>query len=304
MMSTRMTEFGFRCSRCIHASRTARLSASHSRTIVPAVNEELAATQVLGTQRVESDPQRTADGVPEAGSLRQRVRDVRQRAHVVHGAPAAGLPREAERAVSRGGDLPHEEMDVVEGDVAPADLHDGAHLRRDVQVAAEAQPADREALAALNVEVNDYATSVAQARQNNRQGFPVGGAYLRYMKRAINTFGNEAKAAFAKVGVLMASARRTAQALHPTNLHVNKALFPRDTIQSRLPNPEWLEHWLDTQIKFDAVWENKVIDRILHNMSLLMDRSFKSVQELNRYRKEVAAALQSANLAASAPRPA
>src|SRR5205085_1469204 len=62
-----------------------------------------------------------------------------------------------------------------------------------------------------------------------------GGAYLRYMKRAINKFGVEAQAAFAKVGVLMASARRTAQALHPTNLHVNKALFPRDTIQSRVP---------------------------------------------------------------------
>jgi indolepyruvate ferredoxin oxidoreductase len=30
---------------------------------VPAINEELAATQVLGTQRVESDPQRTVDGV-------------------------------------------------------------------------------------------------------------------------------------------------------------------------------------------------------------------------------------------------
>ena len=86
------------------------------------------------------------------------------------------------------------------------------------------------------------------------------------MKRAINNFGLEAKAAFAKVGVLMASARRTAQALHPTNLHVNKALFPRDTIQSRLPDPEWLEQWLDTQINFDSVWENKVVDRILHNM--------------------------------------
>ena len=83
----------------------------------------------------------------------------------------------------------------------------------------------------------------------------------------------------------MASARRTAQALHPTNLHVNKALFPRDTIQSRLPDPEWLEHWLDKQIKFDAVWESKVVERILHNMSLLMDRSFKTVQELNRYRQ-------------------
>ena len=30
---------------------------------VPAVNEELGATQVLGTQRVESDPERTHDGV-------------------------------------------------------------------------------------------------------------------------------------------------------------------------------------------------------------------------------------------------
>jgi hypothetical protein len=118
-----------------------------------------------------------------------------------------------------------------------------------------------------------------------------GGAYLRYMKRAMGKFGDEARAAFAKVGVLMASARRTAQALHPTNLHVNAKLFPRDTIQSRLPDPQWLEHWLDKQIQFDSVWENKVVERILHNMSLLMDRSFASVQELNRFRKEMAARL-------------
>ncbi len=123
-----------------------------------------------------------------------------------------------------------------------------------------------------------------------------GGAYLRYMKRAIVQSGNEARTAFTKVGVLMASARRTAQALHPTNLHVNESLFPNDTIQSRLPDPAWLEHWLDTQIKFDADWEGKVVDRILHNLSLLMERSFKTVQELNRYRKEV-----SKDLAASAP---
>ena len=114
-----------------------------------------------------------------------------------------------------------------------------------------------------------------------------GGAYLRYMKRAINKSGLEAKVAFSKVGVLMASARRTAQALHPTNLHVNKALFPRDTVQSRLPDPAWLEHWLDTQIKFDTEWETKVVDRILHNMSLLLEQKFKSVQDLNRYRKEL-----------------
>jgi hypothetical protein len=118
-----------------------------------------------------------------------------------------------------------------------------------------------------------------------------GGAYLRYMKKYLAELGDTARAAFAKVGVLMASARRTAQALHPTNLHVNKALFPNDTVQSRLPDPAWLERWLDAQIRFDDAWEGKVVERILHNMSLLFERTFGSVQELNRYRKEVAARL-------------
>ena len=128
-----------------------------------------------------------------------------------------------------------------------------------------------------------------------------GGAYLKYMKRAIQNVGLEAKSAFAKVGVLMASARRTAQALHPTNLHVNKSLFPLDTIQSRLPNPQWLEHWLDQQIKFDDIWETKVVDRILHNMSLLLERSFATVQELNKYRKEIARDLAATLAVAPAP---
>ena len=127
-----------------------------------------------------------------------------------------------------------------------------------------------------------------------------GGCYLKYMKRAIGNFGLEAKTAFAKVGVLMASARRAAQALHPTNLHVNKTLFPLDTIQSRVPNPDWLEHWLDTQIKFDASWETKVVERILHNMSLLLHRSFETVQDLNKYRKELARELASKALPAIA----
>jgi hypothetical protein len=122
------------------------------------------------------------------------------------------------------------------------------------------------------------------------------------MKRALVKFGDEARAAFAKVGVLMASARRTAQALHPTNLHVNATLFPRDTVQSRIPDPDWLEHWLDKQIQFDAVWEGKVVERILHNMSLLMERSFANVQELNRFRKEVTARV--AAIAASRTSPA
>ena len=114
-----------------------------------------------------------------------------------------------------------------------------------------------------------------------------GGAYLRYMRRAVAKVGDEARQAFAKVGVLMASARRTAQALHPTNLHVSKAHYPRDTVQSRMPDPEWLEEWLDKQIKFDAQWETKVVERILHNLSLLLGSSFKTVQELNRYRKSL-----------------
>lgn len=118
------------------------------------------------------------------------------------------------------------------------------------------------------------------------------GAYLRYMKRALahkgQEFGLQARLAFSKIGVLMASAHRTAQALHPTNLHVNKAMFPEDTVQSKLPSPGWLENWLDTQIRFDKEWEHKVSSRILHNMSLLMGSSFETVQELNRYRKDLA----------------
>lgn len=115
-----------------------------------------------------------------------------------------------------------------------------------------------------------------------------GGAYLRYMKKALITVGDEAKAAFAKIGVLMASARRTAQALHPTNLHVNQSLFPNDTVQSRTPDPGWLERWLDEQIRFDGNWEAKVAERILHNLSLLFEQPFHSVQELNRFRKSLA----------------
>jgi hypothetical protein len=118
-----------------------------------------------------------------------------------------------------------------------------------------------------------------------------GGAYLRYMKKALQESGDTARAAFAKIGVLMASARRTEKPLHPTNLHVNQALYPNDTIQSRLPDPNWLEGWLDKQIQFDGEWEKKVIDRILHNLSLLFERSFESVQDLNRYRKEATARL-------------
>jgi hypothetical protein len=124
------------------------------------------------------------------------------------------------------------------------------------------------------------------------------GAYFRYMKRAIARVGNEAKIAFARIGVLMASAARTAQPLHPTNLHVNKALFPRDTVQSRLPDPQWLERWLDSQIRFDKAWEGKVVQTMLAKLSTLCGRTIGSATELARYRKELIAA-RAAGAAAS-----
>lgn len=44
--------------------------------------------------------------------------------------------------------------------------------------AADAQPADEQVLAELNVAVSAYANAVTGARSNNRQGFPVGAEYL------------------------------------------------------------------------------------------------------------------------------
>ncbi len=120
------------------------------------------------------------------------------------------------------------------------------------------------------------------------------GAYFRYMKRAVEKMGADAKLAFAKIGVLMASSGKSSKPLHPTNLHVNKGLFPNDTVQSRLPDPEWLERWLDTQIQFDKVWENRVVNGILKQMSSLFERTFESSTDLNRFRKEIIASLAGA----------
>jgi hypothetical protein len=120
------------------------------------------------------------------------------------------------------------------------------------------------------------------------------GAYLQYMKRAITKVGDDARAAFARIGMLMASSARSGKPLHPTNLHVNKALYPRDTVQSKLPDPEWLERWLDRQIAFDKTWEAKVVASILRNMSTLFHRTIHTVQDLNRYRKELTHSLAAA----------
>jgi hypothetical protein len=117
-----------------------------------------------------------------------------------------------------------------------------------------------------------------------------GGAYLRYMKKAVSEAGDAARAAFSRIGVLMTSARRTSRALHPTNLHVNRTLFPNDTVQSRMPEPGWLERWLDEQIRFDDECERRVTGGILRNLSSLFEQTFETVQDLNRYRKSLAVA--------------
>ncbi len=127
------------------------------------------------------------------------------------------------------------------------------------------------------------------------------GAYLRYLKRAVGSAAhervNEVKSALAKIGFLMASSGRSGKPLHPTNLHVNKQLFPNDTVQSRLPDPSWLERWLDQQIDFDKEWEGKVVKMILHNLGSLFGRTFSSLGELNQFRKS----LTPKSLASSAP---
>jgi hypothetical protein len=86
----------------------------------------------------------------------------------------------------------------------------------------------------------------------------------------------------------MASAGRAGKPLHPTNLHVNEKLFPNDTVQSRLPDPSWLARWLDEQIRFDNAWEQRVVGMILTNLSILFERTFATVQDLNRFRRSLA----------------
>lgn len=112
-----------------------------------------------------------------------------------------------------------------------------------------------------------------------------GSAYLKYMRKAISNFGDKAKLSFAKIGILMASSARLGKPMHPTNLHVSKAHFPNDTVQSRLPDPSWLEHWLDRQINFNRDSESLVIRTILNNLSTLFNEVIDNVADLSKLRK-------------------
>jgi hypothetical protein len=117
------------------------------------------------------------------------------------------------------------------------------------------------------------------------------GAYLQYLKRLVANTAQErvadVKTALAKIGFLMAASGRSGKPLHPTNLHVSKALFPNDTVQSKLPDPSWLERWLDEQIQFDKEWEGRVVKMILHNLGGLFGRTFSSLGDLNQFRKSL-----------------
>src|SRR5512143_408849 len=117
-----------------------------------------------------------------------------------------------------------------------------------------------------------------------------GGAYLRYMHRALERSGDAARFAFSKVGVLMASSGLSGKPLHPTNLHVNESLFPNDTVQGRLPDPAWLDRWLDEQIRFDRACEQRVVRAILRSLSALFGERLETVRDLSRFRRARAAA--------------
>lgn len=109
-------------------------------------------------------------------------------------------------------------------------------------------------------------------------------AYYEYMKQAIRSDVQTAALAFTKIGFLMTNARLN-RAMHPTNLHINKSLYPNDTVTGRLPDPAWLEGWLDREICFDETWEERVSLGILGNLSSLMQQKFQSARDIRSYRK-------------------
>ena len=111
-------------------------------------------------------------------------------------------------------------------------------------------------------------------------------AYYAYMKKALNTNYEHAANAFTKIGVLMCNSRLN-KAMHPTNLHVNKQLYPRDSVNSRLPDTQWLKQWLDHEICFDETWEERVEKGILGNYSSLFSRNFSNAKDIRQLRTEL-----------------
>jgi hypothetical protein len=91
-------------------------------------------------------------------------------------------------------------------------------VTRQITDAAEAQPADREALADLSAAVTDYNATIAQARANNRQGFPVGAEYLRTASTGLRDTSVEGSAIPIAQALVAANAQRAEDELdaqHP-----------------------------------------------------------------------------------------
>lgn len=111
-------------------------------------------------------------------------------------------------------------------------------------------------------------------------------AYYAYMSKALVTARTDAALAFTRIGVLMTNARLN-KAMHPTNLHVNKSLYPNDTVNARLPDPTWLSAWLDDEIKFGQGWEARVEQGILGNFSSLFAIPIANARDLRRFRESL-----------------
>ncbi|WP_051552131.1 hypothetical protein [Nocardioides sp. URHA0020] len=91
-------------------------------------------------------------------------------------------------------------------------------VTRQITEAAEAQPADRAALADLSAAVTDYNSTIAQARANNRQGFPVGAEYLRTASTGLRDTSVEGSAIPLVQALVAANAERAEDELgaqHP-----------------------------------------------------------------------------------------
>ena len=91
-------------------------------------------------------------------------------------------------------------------------------VTRQITDAAEAQPADREALADLSAAITDYNATIAQARANNRQGFPVGAEYLRTASTGLRDTSVEGSAIPIAQALVAANAQRAEDELgaqHP-----------------------------------------------------------------------------------------
>ncbi len=126
-----------------------------------------------------------------------------------------------------------------------------------------------------------YATLAADEARHAR-------AYYAYMSKALTIARADAAQAFTKIGVLMTNARLN-KAMHPTNLHVNKSLYPNDTVNARLPDPSWLSTWLDHEIEFGPGWETLVERGILGNLSALFATPIADARDLRRFRDSLRA---------------